>query len=197
MGRFDGSRQIVSAAGRPETNTISFVHRLTASESFKTLFKEGMLLVEEAAAYLDGPGREESRRLPRPLALAYASESMRLTTRLMQVASWLLLQRAVTASALASRASPAAPKSSTNCPPRCASSASSPCACRRGSRISTARWRSRATSSRRRDAARSPRNSSACKRPSLTEARRLRPRDGVARPHFWPHWLARPFPTEI
>ena len=28
-------------------------------------------------------------------ALAYASESMRLTTRLMQIASWLLLQRAI------------------------------------------------------------------------------------------------------
>ena len=28
-------------------------------------------------------------------ALSYASESMRLTTRLMQLASWLLLQRAV------------------------------------------------------------------------------------------------------
>ena len=54
-----------------------------------------MTLVEEAAAYLDGPGREESRALPRPAALAYSTESMRLTTRLMQVASWLLLQRAV------------------------------------------------------------------------------------------------------
>jgi regulator of CtrA degradation len=95
MGRYDGSRQIMSAASKSEANTISFVHRLTASESFKSLFKEGMQLVEEAAAYLDGPGREESRRLSRPVALAYATESMRLTTRLMQVASWLLLQRAV------------------------------------------------------------------------------------------------------
>ena len=33
--------------------------------------------------------------LSRNAALAYASESMRLTTRLMQVASWLLVQRAV------------------------------------------------------------------------------------------------------
>ncbi len=54
-----------------------------------------MTLVEEAAAYLDGPGREESSALPRAAALAYSTESMRLTTRLMQVASWLLLQRAV------------------------------------------------------------------------------------------------------
>ncbi|VAV97288.1 FIG00480696: hypothetical protein [hydrothermal vent metagenome] len=67
----------------------------TASEIFSKCFKEGMDLVEEAAAYLDGPGREESRALPRAGALAYAGESMRLTTRLMQVASWLLVQRAV------------------------------------------------------------------------------------------------------
>jgi len=77
------------------SGTISFVRRLAASDSFKSLFKDGMTLVEEAAGYLDGVGREESRRLRRPAAIAYASESMRLTTRLMQLASWLLLQRAV------------------------------------------------------------------------------------------------------
>ena len=54
-----------------------------------------MGLVERSAAYLDGPGRAESKELSRPVALAYATESMRLTTRLMQVASWLLLRRAV------------------------------------------------------------------------------------------------------
>ena len=54
-----------------------------------------MGLVEETAAYLDGPGRAASKRLSRAAALAYAGESMRLTTRLMQVASWLLVQRAV------------------------------------------------------------------------------------------------------
>jgi regulator of CtrA degradation len=76
-------------------NTVCFAHHLASSEAFKTLFREGMMLVEEAAAYLDGPGRQESRVLHRHDALAYASESMRLTTRLMQMASWLLLQRAV------------------------------------------------------------------------------------------------------
>ncbi len=74
---------------------ISFGDRLAASGSFKTLFRDGMALVEETAAYLDGDGREEAKRLPRAAALSYASESMRLTTRLMQIASWLLLQRAV------------------------------------------------------------------------------------------------------
>ena len=59
------------------------------------MFKEGMALVEETANYLDGDGRVESRGLTRAGSLAYATESMRLTTRLMQLASWLLLQRAV------------------------------------------------------------------------------------------------------
>jgi regulator of CtrA degradation len=65
------------------------------SEVFERTFKEGMALVEETAGYLDGPGRASSKRLPREAALAYAGESMRLTTRLMQVASWLLVQRAL------------------------------------------------------------------------------------------------------
>jgi len=54
-----------------------------------------MSLVEETARYLDGRGRDESRALPRNAALLYAGESMRVTTRLMQAASWLLIQRAV------------------------------------------------------------------------------------------------------
>src|ERR1700721_2083213 len=83
------------AATSATSASISFIHHLASSVAFKDLFREGMTLVEEAASYLDGPGREESRVLPRPAALAYATESMRLTTRLMQLASWLLLQRAV------------------------------------------------------------------------------------------------------
>ena len=65
------------------------------SELFERTFKEGMALVEETAAYLDGPGRAASKRPSRHAAPASAGESMRLTTRLMQVASWLLVQRAV------------------------------------------------------------------------------------------------------
>jgi regulator of CtrA degradation len=74
---------------------IAFGRQFASSEAFKALFREGMTLVEDAAAYLDGPGRDHSRVLPRLSALTYANESMRLTTRLMQLASWLLVQRAV------------------------------------------------------------------------------------------------------
>jgi regulator of CtrA degradation len=75
--------------------TVEFINRFTSSEQFERVFKEGMGLVEETANYLDGPGRLDSRSLDRMGAIAYATESMRLTTRLMQLASWLLLQRAI------------------------------------------------------------------------------------------------------
>lgn len=65
------------------------------SELFERTFQDGMALVEETAAYLDGEGRREAKLLSRAAALAYAAESMGLTTRLMQTASWLLVQRAV------------------------------------------------------------------------------------------------------
>ncbi len=67
----------------------------TESAMFDRTFDEGMSLVEETARYLDGKGREEARTLPRKVAMLYAGESMRVTTRLMQAASWLLVQRAV------------------------------------------------------------------------------------------------------
>ena len=71
------------------------IQDFAASELFERTFQEGMDLVEETAAYLDGGGRQDSKLLSRNAALAYAGESMRLTTQLMQVASWLLVQRAV------------------------------------------------------------------------------------------------------
>ena len=78
-----------------EAGAVSFSERLASSQVFATLFRDGMALVEETASYLDGSGRQESKKLDRSAALVYATESMRLTTRLMQLASWLLLHRAV------------------------------------------------------------------------------------------------------
>lgn len=76
-------------------NTVSFAGHVASSAQFKSLYAEGMGLVEETASYLDGVGRQASKVLPRMASVLYAAESMRLTTRLMQMASWLLLQRAV------------------------------------------------------------------------------------------------------
>jgi len=59
-------------ASRP----VSFGQRLAASQNFSQLFRDGMKLVEETAAYLDGPGRRESKRLDRSASLGYATESM-------------------------------------------------------------------------------------------------------------------------
>ena len=43
------------------------------SELFERTFQEGMDLVEETAAYLDGAGRQDSKLLSRSAALDYAA----------------------------------------------------------------------------------------------------------------------------
>lgn len=83
------------SVARPFAPRVEIVRDFARSDLFDRTFKEGMALVEETASYLDGEGRRESRILSREDALIYAGESMRLTTRLMQIASWLLVQRAV------------------------------------------------------------------------------------------------------
>ena len=75
--------------------TVNLSERFANSDRFRQLFQDGMALVEETATYLDDHGRVEAKALRRQIAMLYGSESMRLTTRLMQLASWLLLQRAV------------------------------------------------------------------------------------------------------
>jgi len=80
---------------RTDKSAVALGPRIVASGGFTALYREGMALIEEVASYLDGEGRTESRTLPRETSFLYATESMRLTTRLMQLASWLLLQRAV------------------------------------------------------------------------------------------------------
>lgn len=74
--------------------TVSFGERFAASDQFDAIFKEGMALVERTASYLDGPGRKEARLLRGPVSVLYATESMRLTTRLLELASWLMIRRA-------------------------------------------------------------------------------------------------------
>ena len=74
--------------------TVSFGEHFAASDQFDTIFKEGMALVERTAAYLDGPGRKEAKGLKGPHSVLYATESMRLTTRLLELASWLMIRRA-------------------------------------------------------------------------------------------------------
>lgn len=75
--------------------TVSFAERFAASEHFDTIFKDGMALVERTAAYLDGAGRKEAKALSPSLGVVYATESMRLTTRLLEIAAWLLVRRSL------------------------------------------------------------------------------------------------------
>ena len=86
---------IVADTSETSNPAIALGPRIAASGGFDQLYREGMGLIEAVATYLDQEGREESRLLPREASFLYATESMRLTTRLMQIASWLLLQRAV------------------------------------------------------------------------------------------------------
>ncbi|MBP9669144.1 MAG: DUF1465 family protein [Candidatus Pacebacteria bacterium] len=62
---------------------------------FDTVAQETMALVEEAATYLDGPGRKAVKELPRNHKFLYGSESMRLTGFLLTLAGWVIAQRTV------------------------------------------------------------------------------------------------------
>ncbi|MFY9643188.1 MAG: DUF1465 family protein [Rhodomicrobium sp.] len=84
-----------AAENRSSGELLSFRDRFTSSRQFANLYREGMDLVEETADYLDRGGRLESRRLLPPASIAYTSESIKLTTRLTQLASWLLVFRAI------------------------------------------------------------------------------------------------------
>jgi regulator of CtrA degradation len=56
-------------------------------------FADCSALVERAAKYLDGPGREIAKKLRGSESVAYATESMRLTTRLIELAAWMMTER--------------------------------------------------------------------------------------------------------
>jgi len=85
----------VDGAQQSGAITVSFGERFQSSEQFDHIFREGMALVERTASYLDGPGRKEAKNLNGSAGVLYATESMRLTTRLLDLASWLLIRRAL------------------------------------------------------------------------------------------------------
>jgi regulator of CtrA degradation len=85
----------VDGARSGSATTVSFGERFQTSEQFDHIFKEGMALVERTASYLDGTGRKEAKSLTGTAGVLYATESMRLTTRLLDLASWLLIRKAL------------------------------------------------------------------------------------------------------
>ena len=54
-----------------EGGLVAFGEKLAASRAFSALFRDGMTLVEQTAAYLDGPGRQQSKRLARAFHPAF------------------------------------------------------------------------------------------------------------------------------
>ena len=74
---------------------VCFGQYFAGSDKFDAVFDEGMALVEKTARYLDGEGRRQAKSLKPPLAVIYTTESMRLTTRLLDLSSWLLIQRSL------------------------------------------------------------------------------------------------------
>ena len=71
------------------------------------LYTEAMLLADEARSYFDRHGRDDRDALDPIVRVGFSCESLKVTTRLMQVIAWLLTQRAVAAGEL-SRAQAAA-----------------------------------------------------------------------------------------
>ena len=92
INEFEGS-----AAGKivRDDVTVMFGDHFQASDKFDVVFREGMELVERTAAYLDGEGRRAAKALNSKSNMLYATESMRLTTRLLDLASWLLIRRSL------------------------------------------------------------------------------------------------------
>jgi regulator of CtrA degradation len=90
-----GERSSVGGIERTGEVTVSFGERFFGSERFQAIYREGMELVEATARYLDGEGRREAKALSGAVSVTFATESMRLTTRLMNLASWLLIRRSV------------------------------------------------------------------------------------------------------
>ncbi|WP_455476272.1 DUF1465 family protein [Bartonella sp. B17] len=62
--------------------------------AFNRLYEETMNLIEETASYIDSDGKLAARTLSAEVSAIYAKEAMYLSTRLMQIASQLLLFRA-------------------------------------------------------------------------------------------------------
>ena len=65
-----------------------------------SLYVEAMVLADEARAYFDSSGRDDRLALDPRVRVGFACESLKVTTRLMQVIAWLMTQRALAAGEL-------------------------------------------------------------------------------------------------
>ena len=63
----------------------------------ESLYLEAMTLAEEARSYFDRDGAADRGKLDPVARVAFSCESLKVTTRLMHVVSWLLIRKAVDA----------------------------------------------------------------------------------------------------
>lgn len=69
-------------------------HAVLTPKLLDGLYLEAMVLTDEARSYFDIEGPQEQHLLDPRRRLAFACESLRVTTKLMQVVSWLLVHKA-------------------------------------------------------------------------------------------------------
>ena len=70
------------------TNVVTF-------DLFDRLFDETIDLIEQTVDYLEASGKSDRASLPGSLLIPYTTETMRLSTQLMQSMAWLMVQKAV------------------------------------------------------------------------------------------------------
>nr|CBI79891.1 conserved hypothetical protein [Bartonella sp. AR 15-3] len=85
---------MVNVHERPQNQAIVMIEHNAFDNVFNRLYEETMILIEETANYIDTEGRLVAHDLSVELSEIYGKEAMYLSTRLMQIASQLLLIRA-------------------------------------------------------------------------------------------------------
>lgn len=75
-------------------------HNGIAARLIDGLYVEAMVLADEARSYFDRGGLEDRDAMSPADRVAFSCESLKVTTRLMHVVSWLLLRRAAEAGEL-------------------------------------------------------------------------------------------------
>lgn len=78
-----------------ESESAGGVSRSGETIFLSSTYDEALLLVHDARDYLSGQGRRDAQALDHAGSLAYATESLRLTTRLTESMAWLFYQRAI------------------------------------------------------------------------------------------------------
>ncbi|EJF89736.1 hypothetical protein ME1_00506 [Bartonella vinsonii subsp. arupensis OK-94-513] len=84
----------MSAPKHSDDEPIIMIEHSAFENAFNRLYEETMTLIEETATYIDTEGKLAARTLSAEISALYAKEAMFLSTRLMQIASQLLLLRA-------------------------------------------------------------------------------------------------------